>query len=198
MKQLISFFNHPLLKLPVFFGLLAGVLCFGYFLALYALGIMPLGNHKVLDFGFQIIMMVAAVWYYRKHIGKGFLHLWEALSICYVVNTVGAMLTAWLIYLFLKYIDPTIFTQYLGEMRQLIVSTKGRLVETLGQAEYVKMLKNVDLITLETLVGDEISKKTVLAILPVLIISLLFRRQDYSLYNPTPDLPNPSESPKSN
>ncbi|GAB3934339.1 DUF4199 domain-containing protein [Larkinella terrae] len=197
MKQLISFFNHPLLKLPVFFGLLAGGLCFIYFLVLYSLNIMPLGNKKVLDFGFQIIMMVAAVWYYRKNIGHGFLHLWEALTICYVVNTVGALLTAWLIYLFLKYVDPTVFTQYLDEMRQLIVSTKGRLVESLGQKEYLSVLKGVDRITLETLVGDEISKKTVLAILPVLVISLLFRKQDYSLYNPAPDAPNRSKSPKS-
>lgn len=196
MKQLISFFNHPLLKLPVLFGLLAGGLCFIYFLVLYSLNIMPLGNKKVLDFGFQIIMMVAAVWYYRKNIGHGFLHLWEALTICYVVNTVGALLTAWLIFLFLKYIDPSVFTQYLDEMRQLLISTKGRLIESLGQAEYLKVLKGIDRITLETLVGDEISKKTVLAILPVLVISLLFRRQDYSLYNPAPDAPNRSQSPK--
>ncbi|GAB3260539.1 hypothetical protein GCM10027347_24910 [Larkinella harenae] len=173
--------------------MLAGLLCFAYFLSLYALGIMPLGNHKVLDFGFQIIMMVAAVWYYRKNIGHGFLHLWEALTICYVVNTVGALLTAWLIYLFLNYVDPSVFTQYLDEMRQLIVSTKGRLIESLGQAEYVRVLKNVDQITPETLVGDEISKKTVLAVLPVLVISLLFRKQDYSLYNSAPEKPTRSK-----
>ncbi|MGV3560555.1 DUF4199 domain-containing protein [Larkinella arboricola] len=194
MKQLVSYFNHPLLKLPVLFGLVAGVLCFIYFLVLYYLGIAPLGNVRVPDFGFQIIMMVAAVWYYRKHIGKGFLHLWEALTICYVVNTVGALLTAWLIYLFINFVDYDIFTRYLADMRQLITSTKGHLVESLGQAEYLQMLKNVDNITPETLVGDEISKKTVLAVLPVLIISLLFRRQDYSLYNDGPELPNPPKS----
>ncbi|MFD1140613.1 DUF4199 domain-containing protein [Larkinella insperata] len=194
MKKLFSYFNHPLLKLPILFGLVAGVLCFIYFLVLYWLGITPLGNVRVPDFGFQIIMMVSAVWYYRKHIGKGFLHLWEALTICYVVNTVGALLTAWLIYLFINYVDYKVFTQYLADMRQLIVSTKGHLVESLGQAEYLKMLKNVDTITPETLVGDEISKKTVLAVLPVLIISLLFRRQDYSLYDPSPESPNPPKS----
>jgi hypothetical protein len=177
--------------------MLAGLLCFAYFLILYSVGIMPLGNHKVLDFGFQIIMMTAAVWYYRKRIGHGFLHLWEALTICYVVNTVGALLTAWLIYLFLKYIDPSVFTHYLDEMRQLLVSTKIRLRESLSQAEYLSLLKGIDRITLETLVGDEISKKTVLAVLPVLVISLLFRRQDYSLYNPTPETPTRSQTPKS-
>ncbi|GAB3340944.1 hypothetical protein GCM10027299_54780 [Larkinella ripae] len=197
MKQLFSYFNHPLLKLPVLFGLVAGVLCFLYFLVLYWLGIVPLGNIRVLDFGFQIIMMVAAVWYYRKHIGKGFLHLWEALTICYVVNTVGALLTAWLIYLFVNYVDPEVFTRYLADMRHLLISTKGRLVERLGAAEYLTALKNIDTITPETLVGDEISKKTVLAVLPVLIISLLFRKQDYSLYNPAPDAPNPSKPSQS-
>ncbi|MFC5412001.1 DUF4199 domain-containing protein [Larkinella bovis] len=197
MKHFISYFNHPLLKLPVFFGLLAGLLCFLYFLALYAIGVVPLGNIRVPDFGFQIIMMVTAVWYYRKYIGHGFLHLWEALTICYIVNTVGALLTAWLIYLFVKYIDPEVFTRYLDDLRQLLISTKGRLIETLGQAEYAKALKNIDQITPETLVGDEISKKTVLAVLPVLIISLLFRKQDYSLYNPSSDAPNRSKTSNS-
>ncbi|MGA0559050.1 DUF4199 domain-containing protein [Larkinella sp. VNQ87] len=197
MKTFFSYFRHPLLKLPILFGLVAGVLCFVYFLVLYATGVVPLGNVRVPDFGFQIIMMVTAVWYYRKYIGKGFLHLWEALTICYVVNTVGALLTAWLIYFFVKYIDPTVFTRYLEDMRQLLISTKGRLVDTVGQAEYLKALKNIDQITPETLVGDEISKKTVLAVLPVLIISLLFRKQDYSLYNSTPEAPNRSKSPKS-
>lgn len=197
MKQFLSYFNHPLLKFPILFGLVAGLLCFVYFLVLYWLGFVPLGNIRVPDFGFQIILMVAAVWYYRKYVGKGFLHLWEALTICYVVNTVGALLTAWLIYVFVKYIDYEVFTLYLADMRQLLTSTKGQIVESLGQAEYLKMVNKLDEITPETLVGDEISKKTVLAILPVLIISLLFRRQDYSLYESSPETPKQPKSPKS-
>lgn len=183
MKQILDFFNHPLLKWSMGFGLLAGLLCFTYFLGLYFLNITPLGNHKVLDFGIHIIAMAAAVWYYRRRVGNGLLHLWEALSICYVVNTVGAIITGWLIYFFIEYIDPSVFTQYLDDMRRLIVSTKGQLVKELGKAKYESLLRGVDQIRPADLITDELSKKTVLAVLPVLIISLLLRRQDYSIQN---------------
>jgi hypothetical protein len=33
----------------------------------------------------------------------------------------------------------------------------------------------------EVLITDELTKKTALAVLPVLIISLIFRKQDYSI-----------------
>ncbi|MBC7569746.1 MAG: DUF4199 domain-containing protein, partial [Spirosoma sp.] len=34
------------------------------------------------------------------------------------------------------------------------------------------------------LLPDELTKKTALAVLPVLIISLIFRKQDYTILNP--------------
>jgi len=182
MKQVLNFFYQPLMKWSLLFGALTGVLCFLYFLALYALGITPLGNKKVLDFGIHIIMMVGAVWYYRKKVGNGLLHLWEGLTICYVVNTIGAIVTGWLIYFFILYIDPSVFTRYIADMQNLITSTKGTLVKQLGQAEYETLLKGVRAIKPADLITDELSKKTVLAILPVLIICLIFRKQDYSIY----------------
>jgi len=183
MKTILDFFGQPLLRLSLLFGVLTGLLCFVYFLALYFVGVTPLGNHKVLDFGIHLIVMVAAVWYYRKQYGNGLLHLWEGLSICYVVNTLGAILTGWLIYGFIEWIDPSVFTNYIAEMRQLILSTKGNLVKELGAAQYANLLKGVDAIRPADLITDELSKKTVLAVLPVLIISLVFRKQDYAVIN---------------
>ncbi|TAH08256.1 MAG: DUF4199 domain-containing protein [Runella slithyformis] len=182
MKTVFNFFNQSLIKVPGVFGAITSILCFFYFLALYAVGITPLGNKKILDFGIHIIMMVAAVWYYRKYVGHGMLHLWEALSICYVLNTFAAILTGWFIYGFLTYGDPAVFTNYLAEMNQLIVSTKGQLIKELGQAEYQKMLADVANIKPADLISDELAKKTVLAIFPALVISLIFRKQDYGVF----------------
>ena len=182
MQQILRFFYQPLMKWSLLFGALTGVLCFGYFLALYALDISPLGNHRTPDFGINIIMMVAAVWYYRKKVGHGLLHLWEGLTICYVVNTIGAILTGWLIYFFIRYIDPSVFTRYIAEMQHLVTSTKGMLVKQLGQGQYQTMLKGISEIRPDDLITDELTKKTALAVLPVLIICLIFRKQEYSIY----------------
>lgn len=181
MNQIRQYFNQPLLKLPLLFGLMLGILGFLYFLALYLIGVPPLGNHKSLDFGFHIILMAVAVWYYRRTVGQGYLHLWEGLTICYVVNSVGAFLTGWLIYFFITQVDPGVFTEYVTNSRNLLVQGKAELVKQLGNEQYQTLLRQINETQPGDLITDELVKKTALAVLPVLIISLLFRKQDYNV-----------------
>ncbi|MBC8155242.1 MAG: DUF4199 domain-containing protein [Bacteroidetes bacterium] len=184
MDFLRTYFSHPLLKWPLLFGLATGVLCFLYFLALYGLGVPPLGNHKSLDFGINIIMMTAAVWFYRRRVGNGMLHLWEALTICYLVNTVGALVSGWLIYFFVTQLDPDVFTRYVLNSKNLLMTGKTDIIKTLGEngpLQFQEMLDGLTNLRPGELITDELAKKSALAVLPVLIISLLFRKQDYSI-----------------
>ncbi|GAA4402908.1 hypothetical protein GCM10023187_18490 [Nibrella viscosa] len=181
MNRVIGYFNTPLLKVPLLAGLLTGILAFLYFLALYAVGIPPLGNHKSLDFGIHLILMVAAVWYYRKYVGNGYLHLWEALGICYILNTIAAMVTGWLIYFFVTQIDPAVFQEYVANSRQLLLRGQTDISERLGADQFQNLLQEVNNVQPADLIIDELWKKTALAVLPVLIISLLFRKQDYNV-----------------
>ena len=182
MKSIIAYFNKPILKLSLLFGLIGGVLVFAFFLGLYAMGKVPLGNNKVLDFGINVIMMAGACWYYRRSVGKGFMHLWEALTICYVVNTIAAFVAGWAIYLFVTYVDPSLFTKYLAEMASLMQQGKADLVKNIGEAEYAKLFGSIQQMKTSEIITDEISKKTVMGIIPILIISLILRKQDYGLY----------------
>ncbi|WAC11758.1 DUF4199 domain-containing protein [Dyadobacter pollutisoli] len=182
MKSIIAYFNKPILKISLLFGLATGLLVFVFFLGLYLMDIVPLGNNKILDFGIHIILIAGACWYYRKKVGNGFLHLWEALTIGYVVNTIGALIAGWLIYFFVTYIDPSVFTNYLGEMKTLMLAGKAELVKNIGEAEFAKMYNGVGSMERSEIIMDEVSKKTVMAIIPILVISLIFRKQDYGLY----------------
>lgn len=178
MHSFLNYFNKPLLKIPLIFGVATGAMAFLFFLALYFIGVMPLGNKRALDFGIYLIMMVAACWYYRKKVGNGYMHFWEGLTIGYVVNSVGAFVSGWLVYLFMVWVDPSVFVWYLTEMKQLLIEGKPDLVKSIGEAEFQIMLKNVARTHPGDLITDELSKKTVMAVLPILIISLLFRRQE--------------------
>jgi len=183
MKSLLEYFDKPLLKVSLVFGLITGILAFAFFLGLYAIGIVPLGNNKVMDMGIHVIMIAGACWYFRKKVGSGFMHLWEALTIGYVVNTVGAFINGWLIYLFITYIDPAVFTNYLQEMGTLLMSGKDELVKNIGNTEFLKMYASIQAMEPSEVITDEISKKTVMAIIPILIISLIFRKQDYGVFH---------------
>ncbi len=184
MKKVIAYLNHPFLKIPLLVGFTTGVLGFVYFLALYALGIPPLGNHKSLDFGINVITMTTAVWYYRKTAGHGMLHFWEGLSICYIVNTVGALVTGWFIYFFVTAADPDVFAQYITNSLALLEQGKADIVKTLGADQFTVLIQKLKTTQPADLIADEVSKKTVLAILPAFIISLVLRKQEYSVLNP--------------
>ncbi|UFH54192.1 DUF4199 domain-containing protein [Spirosoma sp. KNUC1025] len=181
MKRILAYFSHPLLKIPLLAGLLTGVLCFLYFLGLYFLGIPALGNIRVLDYGIHIIVMVATVWYYRKYIGHGRLHLWEGLTIGYVLNTVAALVTGWLVYLFVTQIDPGVFTEYVINSKKLLLEGKKQITDQFGPETFAEQWSKVNSMQPSVLLPDELSKKTALAVIPVLIISLIFRKQDYSV-----------------
>ena len=97
---------------------------------LYFIGAMPLGNKRALDFGIYLIMLISACWYYRKTVGYGYMHFWEGLTIGYVVNSVGAFVSGWLVYLSITWIDPSVFTGYLADMKQLLMQGKPCLLYT--------------------------------------------------------------------
>lgn len=181
MKSILSYFAHPLLKIPLLAGLATGVLCFLYFLGLYAVGVPALGNIRVLDYGIHIIMMIATVWYYRKYIGHGRLHLWEGLTIGYVLNTFAALITGWLVYLFVTQVDTGVFAEYIVNSRKLLLEGKAQITDQFGPETFAQQWAKVNAMQPGVLLPDELTKKTALAVLPVLIISLIFRKQDYSV-----------------
>jgi len=172
-----NYFNKPLLKVPLVIGLITGLLAFGYFLGLYALGFTPLGNIRTPDFGIHIITICYACWHYRKKYGQGWLHLWEGLTMGYVINMTAAFITGWLIYFFVTYINPQVFVDYTQEMVQLLMDGKDQLLENIGEEEFNKLINEVKANQPATLITDEISKKFFLGIIPILLISLFFRRQ---------------------
>ncbi|CCH02570.1 hypothetical protein FAES_4571 [Fibrella aestuarina BUZ 2] len=178
----MNYFNHPLLRVPLLFGLGAGLAAFLLFLGLHTLGITALYVYEKypFDFGIHLIVMIAAVWYYRRNVGKGLLHMWEGLTICYVVNTVAALVAGWLIYAFVTWVDPSEFTRYINELTQFQLHDKANYVKTFGEEAYKAQLAQTAATTPDVLPLSMLGKKTLLGILPILIISLVFRKQDYS------------------
>ncbi|GAB3737061.1 DUF4199 domain-containing protein [Spirosoma lituiforme] len=181
MKSILRYFSHPLLKIPLLSGLATGVLCFLYFLVLYAIGIPALGNVRVLDYGIHIITILGTIWYYRKYVGHGQLHLWEGLTIGYVLNTVAALVTGWLIYLFVTQIEPGVFAEYVTNSKKLLLEGKKQITDQFGPETFAEQWRKVSTMEPGVLLPDELTKKTALAVLPVLVISLIFRKQDYSI-----------------
>jgi len=186
MQSIINYFNKPVLKISLIFGVITGLLAFVFFLALYFVGVAPLSNIRVLDMGIFIILISGACWYYRKNVGKGLLHLYEALTIGYVVLCVAAIINGWLIYLFVSYIDPSVFTNYIDAGLQLLAKDRKTQLSYLTDPEFVAMYKEVQLNKPSIIIKNEIVQKFIIGIIPILIVSLIFRKQDYGIYSNKP------------
>ena len=183
MQSIIDYFNKPILKVSLAFGAITAVFAFIFFLALYFVGARPLSNIRVMDMGIFIICISGACWYYRKTFGNGFLHLWEALTIGYVVLCIAAILNGWLIYLFVSYIDPTVFADFISDSLQLLTEGRKTQLSYLSDAEFLKIYENTRLDNPSIIIKDEIGKKLLIGIIPILIISLIMRKQDYGIYH---------------
>lgn len=166
-----------LINTSLAFGLLTGGIVFAFFLVLYFVGLPPLGGKKEVSVGFNLIMMGVAVWYYRKFEGQGYLHLWQALSICYLTNLVGALVSASLITLFVKFIDPQVLTNYILDSLKIIDLSKKDILEEMGEGTLRELITNIKKTQASTIFADEVIKKLLIGAIPALLISLYFRRQ---------------------
>ncbi|MCF0071934.1 DUF4199 domain-containing protein [Dyadobacter sp. CY261] len=181
MKSIIAYFNKPILKVSLLFGAALGVFVFLFFVGLYLVGAMPLGGVRSLDMGVYAILIFSGLRYYRKNYGNGLLHLWEALTMGYVITCVAAIINGWLIYLFVTYIDPSVFSDYISNA--LDVLNQGRKSQTgyLSDKEFLDLYQTIKLNKPSILISNEITQRLVMAIIPILVISLILRKQDYSI-----------------
>jgi hypothetical protein len=98
-----------------------------------------------------------------------------------VLNTVAALVTGWLIYFFITQVDPAVFVEYVTNSKKLLLDGKSQITDQFGPETFQDQWRKVAQMEPEVLITDELTKKTALAVLPILIISLIFRKQDYSI-----------------
>ncbi len=101
-----------------------------------------------------------------------------------MLNTVAALVTGWLVYLFVTQVDPGVFADYVVNSKKLLLAGRQQLVDQFGPETFNEQWAKVSTMRPGVLLPDELTKKTALAVQPVLIISLIFRKQDYGVLNP--------------
>jgi hypothetical protein len=174
MQNVINFFNKPLLRIPLAFGVLAGVVCFLFFLLVQSLDKFS-GTSRALDVGFFSIIIAAACWYYRKNIGQGYMHIWEGISVGYVVWLTGALLCGYLTFAFFSFSSNSLI-KYKETLRQSLLTNQAEAIKVWGKETFQQKLRDIDQLTPSSFIFDEFRFTLLLIIIAILIISLIFRR----------------------
>jgi Protein of unknown function (DUF4199) len=155
------------------FGVLAGIACFLFFLAFYALKPNPLYYYK-LDLGLVIILIWAAMWYFKRNNG-GILHFYQAFSIGFLTNIVAAFISGILIYLFIIYVDMQPFTAWIAQSKAVLMKDKESFVKIMNEANFERQLVSLDKSKPYQIILDVLMFKQ-LAIIPIGLLSMVMRK----------------------
>jgi hypothetical protein len=161
-------------------GLLAGLVCFGYFLVLYGVVPSPLSGKKEPGVVLIWIGMVLAVRYYARH-RPGPLHFWEPMGLSLLTALVGGLVHGGLLAGFLSYVDATPLERLVAEARQLVQASAAFSRENFARdsqtlLDYQSLLRSLEEIRPLTLFQDDVVKKLLLSLFPAALIAVYFRR----------------------
>lgn len=164
-------------KLPrytLIYGSLIALTCILFFIGLYNLSPNPLGVRRP-DIGFNIMLIYIAIAFYRRNNG-GYLHFYEGVSVGFLINLAGSILTGIGIYLFVTYFDNVPFTTWTTEGIKEMYTNKETFDTILDQGNFDRTIDSLKNAKPYQLIIDEIMFKQ-FCIIPITLISMALRKQ---------------------
>ncbi len=165
------------LRISILSGCLAGICNMIYCLILNNyFHIIPLGGKKFPALVFNIVFIVVAIYFFKKSKKNNILSFWEGFLIGTFTNFVAACQTASFLYWLTSKSDWKMVKAYIAAITNEFTLQKTNIIAQDGQAYYDNFLKNIPLISPNSIASDEITQKIILAFIPVIMASLYFRR----------------------
>lgn len=167
--------RNKILRYGLIFGIIAGLLCFGFFLILYTGTDDPLSGRRP-DVGINILIIFLAIWLFKQRNG-GYLHFYEGFSIGFITNLVAALLNGLLIYSFIKWIDPSPMDNMISNGIKFLHDQKEAVDKFLSEENFKLQIKSLQEAKPYQIILDELMFKQ-FAIIGITLISMALRKQN--------------------
>lgn len=164
-------------KLPrytLIYGSLIALSCLLFFVGLYNISENPLGVRRP-DIGFNIIFIFIAIAFYRRNNG-GYLHFYEGVSVGFLVNLFGSIVTGVGIYLFVILFDNQPFASWTDAGIKLLYDQKETFDVLLNADNFERQVDSLRNAKPYQLILDEIMFKQ-FSIVPITLISMALRKR---------------------
>lgn len=165
--------RKQILNYSLIFGSLAGFACFLLFLGMYYVIPNPL-NYKIPYIGIHIILIWAAIWYFKRNNG-GYLHFYEAFSVGFLTNIIAALISGLSIYLFVEFVDLTPFTTWINDGKAMMIDKKAEMVKIMGEENHRNNLLSLSNSKPITIFYDNLIYKQ-FSIIPISLLSMAMRK----------------------
>lgn len=138
------------------FGLLAGLLCLGYFYVLYSNDAMPLGTRRNLGMVIIWLMMALALARYITSLNRT-LHFLEGLGLCVGIILIASIIEGGGVVVFLIYYDTALMPNFIVELKRLALLDRATVLREFGSQknggmiDYDTFLQQIDQISLSSI-----------------------------------------------
>ena len=157
------------------FSVVAGVLDYLFFCFLYSFNVKAFDQAFKLDFWIPLIFVFLSL-YYCKKAELGFIKFGQAMLVGVFTAFVISLIPSVFIYIHLKFLDPTYYTESVLSA----VQTLKTQLKSLTDVEDIRMIKEsaeyLSTTSVEFYVFDELIKLFLPSVLGTLILSILFRK----------------------
>ncbi len=167
--------------------MLAGLLCFGYFLVLYYADAGPLSPRRNLSLVFIWICMALAVRQFsrsaRRPTDRRPIHFLEGFGICVVVVLLACLLDGLLVVGFIQKFDPDLIPRTIAEFKRQVLLDQGRVSEQFGNnrdglpVDFNDVLRRIGEINLRSIFWSNFTfVRLVLSSMYSALVAVFFRR----------------------
>ena len=174
----MSLYQKPLVKIPLRYGIIGVAMGAVLFVVLYLFGENPLVFSTPWDFGFLLIpiMLFFGVKDFKVNHNSGELRFWQGMTAGFIIYTTIAVGSAIFLFIFLKWIDPSLIQGYIIDRLELLEGSKDRFFETLGEDLYHQQVAKTKQITASVLAWDDFWKKLSIGLFLTIIIAVILRK----------------------
>ena len=168
----------PLVKVPLRYGAIAGVLGAVIVIALYYIGKHPFLFPIYFDFRIILfaVFMVFTLREYRDFYRQGVLYFWEGLIMCVLMVTAFAVISSVLIYIFGLY-DEQFVKSFIVLFTEQAKNLPPEIIKQIGKVNLESNLREVKTTDSYRLAKNYFDQSYILSFFLTIIISVILRRQ---------------------
>ena len=164
--------------IPLLWGIIGGLVSLVILIILFSGSAEPISVYKIFDFIITPIILIAALWNFRKYKDHQ-LRFWQGLLVGAQLTILYAFLSA-LFFLILLTFYPEVVTAFIDERMLELNERKDLIFENMGEEEGMRQFENtmqgIKSINIWNLAADDFLKKTLFGLFLTIIISVILRK----------------------
>ncbi|MFN8153262.1 MAG: DUF4199 domain-containing protein [Bacteroidia bacterium] len=168
--------NPPVIRTALNYGALSGLGSFIVFLALYFMGINPLGPASWAGAWVPVVFMVLSSRHYKYVENGGFLFYWQGFRIGLLTACSGALVYGVLSWAFVKIADPGILDAFKQQSLEALEMTEGIMKSMMGEAAYMQSIESINNMHMEDVAASDVFYKMFGGLLTAFITAAFMRR----------------------